>query len=961
MLVCSATLLAADTLRLKDGSTVAAALKSCDAEQCSAGARRISLSDIQRIELTEGPEIPASARAVSVVLTDGTVLPGAFVGLSLGFVWIGDEEIDRSRVAAVILADPSPSGALRGTPDLPQSDTLPPPSVTPPPITPSASLPLTPPAAPTAPSVRPSRLAASLLLNEVSFLPSREQAPFVEVLNATDEPLVLADFALHNARREKVALPATSLSPGALLRVDLSQQFLGGESGSLWLRSKDRVLDAVAWGLPQPFSVNLCRGGRCTSPSPGSVIARIPGETAVADAGAWAPLDAAHATPGVANPRPPVSAIAGIDGMMYPAKASLSWYGVPGAVKYRVQVARDAAFATAIEDATIDAQQRRGVVQEYFEMAALPSGAYFWRVQAIGPGGETAAFSRAVAFSVGLQALPAMTSSAAAVVRRELDVPVFQQVKDTRMLLLEPWSETDPAWDTPNRSGYPYCVRAAVSMLNAFHGGKLSQDRIGFEAFKDLRSGPEYDLPIVGISDDRTNRYVLPLALGTRGTYRLNPHRAAGYDVSACLEWQQNNSGDCPRDVAYAWGAEVIRSIRSEIDAGRPLLATDPGHMFLVVGYIDDGADFFFIYQDGAGRLTVPANDRGFVRFMDSYWTGLTPASAGRDEPTLTSDADGDGVVDFDETRRFNTNPAEKDTDQDGVEDKKEIRSSVFDPEDGYLREVIRLEAGTNDAFISLIASGTDLVGRDTDRDGKMMELDPDSDDGGCKDGEEDADGNGRREAGETSNFKRPDDPRRGGDGGCGVWYGKVLGRAIIDDSIWDFTTDVRLKEEWRGPIRGAGGRDRIGTAVKLQCAGTTFQVRLSGACTAQSSGAYESNEPATGLIYTKTADVNMTPFVGVDPPIDASWYMWGCGMLSEPVTVTCPPYGSMVLELPLASWGIGMLPNMPPWPGDVEPRFLQDGRMTGSYRRTYLAMDLAVSWNVCPAGTPCAEPPPLP
>ena len=36
-------------------------------------------------------------------------------------------------------------------------------------------------------------------------------------------------------------------------------------------------------------------------------------------------------------------------------------------------------------------------------------------------------------------------------------------------------------------------------------------------------------------------------------------------------------------------------------------------------------------------------------------------------------DSDGDGITDFDEIRRFQTNPYDADSDGDGIEDKKEI------------------------------------------------------------------------------------------------------------------------------------------------------------------------------------------------------------------------------------------------------------------------------------------------
>ena len=69
------------------------------------------------------------------------------------------------------------------------------------------------------------------------------------------------------------------------------------------------------------------------------------------------------------------------------------------------------------------------------------------------------------------------------------------------MLLLEQPHETGPmAWDkphTPHRydpADNKNCGIAMIAMINNFYGGDLSQDRIGYEIFKDRKPGPEEDL-----------------------------------------------------------------------------------------------------------------------------------------------------------------------------------------------------------------------------------------------------------------------------------------------------------------------------------------------------------------------------------------------------------------------------------------------------------------------------------
>jgi hypothetical protein len=124
----------------------------------------------------------------------------------------------------------------------------------------------------------------------------------------------------------------------------------------------------------------------------------------------------------------------------------------------------------------------------------------------------------------------------------------------------------------------------------------------------------------------------------------------------------------------------------------------------------------------------------------EAYW--LAPASPAlvSEEAEIYMDSDGDGVVDFDETQRFGTDPNNDDSDKDDVKDKEDIRAGVFDENYGY-------------AFYGFFG-----IGRDYDNDGIAPEKDEDSDDGGCFDGLEDFDFDGKFKAPETYNFDEGDD-----------------------------------------------------------------------------------------------------------------------------------------------------------------------------------------------------------
>jgi hypothetical protein len=296
-------------------------------------------------------------------------------------------------------------------------------------------------------------------------------------------------------------------------------------------------------------------------------------------------------------------------------------------------------------------------------------------------------------------------------------------------------------------------------MMNHFAGGDLTQDRIGFELRKGDAPGPEYDLNYgQAFSHDQVTT-LYPFALGVTPT-RKNAGSADGL-----------------------WGDVV-----SSIDRGIPVLAATLDHVFVITGYtIKDDERLVAINDPWDGRLEVN------VGSWDPTTAGRSPAVtwdywlADRIRPVhgenITRDSDGDGVVDFDETERFHTDPNLVDTDLDGVHDKQDIYASAFDAEHGYARF---------------------RTGRDDDHDGLPMERDPDSDSGGCDDGLEDVNGNGLWEfwANESWNFEARDDTCKGLAGTITFTYaasGTQSGVTGITLS-GSMTLSVRLKPDPADP-----------------------------------------------------------------------------------------------------------------------------------------------------------------
>jgi len=301
----------------------------------------------------------------------------------------------------------------------------------------------------------------------------------------------------------------------------------------------------------------------------------------------------------------------------------------------------------------------------------------------------------------------------------DLDIAPKLQHKDTGMLCLEGDPLTgDHAWDSEHVSTGcdhcdSYCVRASISMINSYYGGDLSQDRISFYVFHERSNNlnPESDL-----------------GHGQGFSY---------FETKDALSWALNGA----TGIFHAYGKPTFEQIKSAIDSGRPVLRVhstgpDVWHATVIDGY-DDGANpsLHVIDPFYCDETTESYSDLSFAYVM------IPPAgaTARSDEPSLSLDADGDGVIDFDENNRFETYPNKADSDSDLVPDKEEIISYTFRADGSF-------DSG-------------DSREADSDNDGLRCELDSDSDNGGVMDGLEDLNRNGKVDPGETDPLDPSDDP----------------------------------------------------------------------------------------------------------------------------------------------------------------------------------------------------------
>jgi hypothetical protein len=344
----------------------------------------------------------------------------------------------------------------------------------------------------------------------------------------------------------------------------------------------------------------------------------------------------------------------------------------------------------------------------YVPASAVAPGTYYWRVKVL-LGARESTWSNWVpvtsltlpAMGIGTDGLLGVSSS--------LILPRITwqlQHKDTTMLCLDgcPLAGNN-AWDRPHTSrgvhGNNYCGRASITMMASYYGGKLSQDRISYQIFKDIV--PEGDL---------------------------------GHDQPAS-NWATHLSWALGLTVAMEIGKPTFTQIKGWIEANRPIMSrfgnTDgSGHMRVTDGYFEftiGNTNYQFLH------ILDPWDRSKWVQYADDNMTHYYVGPAGpngapnvkSDEADISKDTDGDGINDFDEKYRFRTNPTQGDSDKDWVIDKQEMKNYLFDTAGAY-----------------------NYQDPDVDWDTRRKELDSDNDGGGMMDGCEDIQ--------HTDSFNRADD-----------------------------------------------------------------------------------------------------------------------------------------------------------------------------------------------------------
>ena len=206
------------------------------------------------------------------------------------------------------------------------------------------------------------------------------------------------------------------------------------------------------------------------------------------------------------------------------------------------------------------------------------------------------------------------------------------------------------AWDIPHeKTGSNDEIRgmkATLSMFASYFGGNLSQDRIAYYVYHEAQ---HYKSPEEDLGD---------------GSGILT-----GLNVVDLLFWELSGAR-----VARLGGKPDFSEIKNWIDSNIPIIRDGGGdsHFITVIdGYDTDGEMAYLIDPVTGNESRVPYDS------LDTFVMWIVSGdhvTAKSDEPTIWMDSDRDGVVDFDETNRFHTDPYNHDTHGLGIDDKTVIK-----------------------------------------------------------------------------------------------------------------------------------------------------------------------------------------------------------------------------------------------------------------------------------------------
>lgn len=459
-------------------------------------------------------------------------------------------------------------------------------------------------------------------------------------------------------------------------------------------------------------------------------------------------------------------------------KPRFSWVNVEGAESYILNV-------LSSEDKSLIYQKQTNL--NYAEVD-LPSGKYLWNVIPVSDRyGLTATPIDFEDEKTFLECVFEKDEESTLENKVYLKAPIFGARKDTRMLATNwgykaadnKWNEIHKLTDPINAEEEWRCWAVAFNVLNKYYNGNLTQDEIKILGMKEslknyppfIKYAPLMYFPLrrLGGAGDE----VIPVLFSEifkMNDVKLNYLKSGVLPSHSVYEDVMKSDADVEINVT---------TFRKRLEAKRPILVitSNPGgsgHIMIIDGYATSDGDYcspvdkdYCVVKKGDPVFHFINTDNNGGDFWASassyrykaYYVMDKPSYVLNRDPLLNdenNDEDKDGVIAYDEVKRFKTYPDKWDSDDDGISDFNEIYAMVnrctdliVDVVDDDGKKVDEIEAGC-----------TNFEYYDSDGDGKPTYKDPDSDNGGVKDGAEDLNGNGKLDPGETDPYLESDDKK---------------------------------------------------------------------------------------------------------------------------------------------------------------------------------------------------------
>lgn len=212
--------------------------------------------------------------------------------------------------------------------------------------------------------------AQQVLISELCPRPVSGAAAWIELRNVGQDYTPLSGYALRNEKGDRCVLPESTppLAAGACLGVLFDGQdridgnilhssaagFLTKKAGAISLIGPTGVVvDSAGWGRGQPYEIKPAVGGRIATLPSGASIGRSAAAAAFDTIG-WAVYEPSATTIGIPNPPALIRDTHPLSGAIIEKQGTiLSWFPMPGAIQYNVQLSSDPSFATLLAEKTV--------------------------------------------------------------------------------------------------------------------------------------------------------------------------------------------------------------------------------------------------------------------------------------------------------------------------------------------------------------------------------------------------------------------------------------------------------------------------------------------------------------------------------------------------------------------------------------------------------------------------------